>query len=118
MMSRQREAFNYKDNRCCKVASLPPSLRDFICSPLINGVAEQDACKRCSTGSGVSLTEVATVTDPYRLSSEMYAKDRNEIFVPLRSTRPSVKRSYLLICAFSSCFGFFFFFCLFGSHDN
>lgn len=37
----------------------------------------------------------------------MYAKDRNGIFVPLRSTPPSVKRHCLLICAFSSCFGFF-----------
>lgn len=38
----------------------------------------------------------------------MYAKDRNEIFVPLRSTSPPVKRHSMLICAFSSCFGFSF----------
>lgn len=65
MMRRQREAFNYKDSRCSKVASLPFSVRDLICCLLINGVAALDASKGYSRGSGVSFTAVAMVTDPY-----------------------------------------------------
>lgn len=64
MMGRQREAFNYKDSRCSKVASLASlSLRNLICCLLIKRVAALDAWKRY--GTEASFTEVAMVTDPY-----------------------------------------------------
>lgn len=40
------------------------SVRDLICCLLINGVAALGGLKQYSTGSGVSFTEVAMVTDP------------------------------------------------------
>lgn len=50
MMGRQREAFNYKDNRCSKVASLA-SVRNLICCLLIKRVAALDASKRYGAAS-------------------------------------------------------------------
>lgn len=62
MIRRQREAFNYKDNRCSKVASLASlCVIEFAVSSLY----VSEASKRYGGGSELSFAEVAMVTDPY-----------------------------------------------------